>query len=674
MAVDRAGNRRRSAKHLGKLTGLKQVNDRLGGDDRVDMYDFRVGQSSRVILKLSRFRFNANMALLDKQGQVIERSHRPGRRPEKIKASLEPGRYFVRVWTRDRTVRDRTMPYRLRLRSRLLPASDLPAPDLPAPDLSAPNPPIAEVPVSNTPTLDPAPDIPTSAPPVSQPLVVSPPTSTQSTRDSEPPARPDLVRYDFEYHYKGSTEGVSSDRYQGYVIAEAQTYAMGWHDPRPEVTELGFNGQYQITAIRDYDDSNQQDADLVYVSRYTDVNNGSEQFYTPYYQSQGLPSGRRGLGSELDFIDLFHPHHDTAPQRQFGQDRYAADPALTQISDVEFNGQEGGIGHFRIRLTRPPQSRVTLTFIRNDSDVTIDADGQIQNGIQDTLTFTRDSWNQPKTVAFVAEVDDSDQDRPAAQIRYVLSDGLAGSETYTIGPIQNTDSPDPTRYNIDFDFRADHLGFWTPARRRVLRQAADDWSSRVAADLPGFWLNEAVSLKHPTRNDLSGAIALESNRYVDDLVIFAGAYDAEDGAGAWAGVQIEAAGLSNDLPRVSMLTINQRYAVDYSEANLYWLMSHEIGHTLGLIRQSQAGRDLIDNTSPETAVFRGRYARAANGDRNVPLQSQDGPNPITGHYDYGHPADAVDSILGYTQRASQPTAIDYAMLADIGYSVYGVNA
>ncbi len=100
-----------------------------------------------------------------------------------------------------------------------------------------------------------------------------------------------------------------------------------------------------------------------------------------------------------------------------------------------------------------------------------------------------------------------------------------------------------------------------------------------------------------------------------------------------------------------MLTINQRYAIDYSDADLYWLMSHEIGHALGLIRQSQAGRDLIESSSPEAAVFRGRYARAANGDRNVPLQSQDGPNPITGRYDYGHPAAAVDSVSGYTQRA-----------------------
>ena len=112
-------------------------------------------------------------------------------------------------------------------------------------------------------------------------------------------------------------------------------------------------------------------------------------------------------------------------------------------------------------------------------------------------------------------------------------------------------------------------------------------------------------------------------------------------------------------------------------------MAHEVGHALGLIRQSYAGRRLIDASSPATAVFRGRYAALANGGP-VALRSQDshghdghgshGGHDHSGSYDYGHTAAAVDSIMGYTQRASGPTAVDFGMLADIGYLVDGVNA
>ncbi|MGF1515225.1 MAG: hypothetical protein ACFB5Z_16215 [Elainellaceae cyanobacterium] len=710
MAVDRAGHNRKTAKRLGRLAGGRQIQARLGGGDRVDLYAFRLGHSSRVNLRLSRFRANADLSLLDGQGQTIKRSQRPGRRSEKIQAVLEAGRYFVRAWTRgstvrDRPVRNRPMPYRLQLRARGLPA----VPEVSAPGLALPVPPTSSVPGTATPSA-PAPStttpstttpIPASAPviPPSRPLppgLTPDPTPPAPPKLVTDPVRPDLVRYDFEYHYGRSATGRAAgqtigDRYRGYVVAQAGTHALGWYDVNPAVNELGFNGQYLITAVSDDDDARPQDAGLVFVTGYTDVNAGSQKGYEPYFYGQGLPSGRGGLGSELDFIDLFgssqsgpgqsgpgQSHLDQAYlnqpkalQRRFGEDRYASDPALVRISDLSFSGLEGDMGRFRLRLTRQPRSAVTVTF--GGGKLTVDADGQIHNGTQDTLTFTRSNWNQPQTAAFVAELDGTSEDRPSGEISYSLSGGLTGGSTHDVGPIHNTYASDPRAYNIDFDFRADHLNFWTPARRRVLQRAADDWASRIATDFSSFQFNDVVSLRHPTQDAPSGEITLASNRYVDDLVIFAAAYDADDGAGAWAGVQTEGPGPANDLPRVSMLTVNQRYAADYSEADLYWLTSHEIGHGLGLIRQSRAGRALLDSSSPETAVFRGKHAREAHGG-NVPLQSQDGPNPITGRYDYGHPADSVDSILGYTQRASRPTAVDYAMLADIGYSVYGVNA
>jgi hypothetical protein len=103
---------------------------------------------------------------------------------------------------------------------------------------------------------------------------------------------------------------------------------------------------------------------------------------------------------------------------------------------------------------------------------------------------------------------------------------------------------------------------------------------------------------------------------------------------------------------------------------------HEIGHVLGLVGLNWTGYTLLNTATPQTAVFMGEYAKIANGGAYVPLQSQDGVNPVTNTYDYAHPAASVVSILSYawTYQLSGPTAIDAAMLADSGYQIYGINA
>ncbi len=111
MAADRAGNTRKTAVPLGRLTAPIRLRDRLGMGDRIDLYGFRLRRSSRVVLNLSRFRFDANLILLNRQGQALKRSQRQGRRPEKIRATLDAGRYFVKVSTRDRRTRQQALPY-----------------------------------------------------------------------------------------------------------------------------------------------------------------------------------------------------------------------------------------------------------------------------------------------------------------------------------------------------------------------------------------------------------------------------------------------------------------------------------------------------------------------------------------------------------------------------------
>ncbi|MBD2692080.1 hypothetical protein [Anabaena catenula] len=143
-------------------------------------------------------------------------------------------------------------------------------------------------------------------------------------------------------------------------------------------------------------------------------------------------------------------------------------------------------------------------------------------------------------------------------------------------------------------------------------------------------------------------------------------------SGGWGGPRIGGWNATDPLTKVGMLTINAQ--VSWTDSYLYSAISHELGHVLGLLGLNSQSSELIDDSSPTTAVFRGEYARVANGGSYIPLQSQDGPNPITNEYDYFHPAGNVNSIMSYGNLATAPTNIDFAMLADSGYRVYGVNA
>ncbi len=348
-------------------------------------------------------------------------------------------------------------------------------------------------------------------------------------------------------------------------------------------------------------------------------------------------------------------------------------PSTVVVSGLAFSGLEGDAGSVQIQLRQAPTAPVTLTLTAG-SWLTVDADGTTP-GTQSTLTFTAQNWNQPRTVWFIAEDDDSSSDRTANNtIAYSLSGGLVGSGVYNLGTITNTYAPDPTRFNIDLDFRNDAEGFWTLARRAVAQRAANDWAAAIANEWTGFALNNTLQLL-----DSPGTrrYTFDSHRYVDDLVLFVNNYTNPSAAGepSLGGPDYEFGGwitTPNQLmPRVGQIAISSAALAGQSDLILYQVVLHEIGHTLGLLGLDWIGYSLEDRSSAQTAVFTGAYSRAANGGNNIPLQSQNGG-------DYAHPGNAVRSIMSYgwiyNPQITGPTAIDYAMLADSGYRVYGVNA
>jgi FG-GAP-like repeat len=359
-----------------------------------------------------------------------------------------------------------------------------------------------------------------------------------------------------------------------------------------------------------------------------------------------------------------------------GTDYNATPPATAIVSDLVFSGREGDTGTFKIQLAQAPTSNMTLTFTTGDFLV-VDADAVLTNGTQSTITFTPQNWNQARTVWFIAEVDGSSANRSNQLLNYSLSNGVsptvvASSGVYNLGTVVNTYAPDTTRFNIDLDYRNDTTGFWTAPRRAIAQRAANDWASRIANEWAGLQLNNSV---RQLSNGFYSTNTYATKRYVDDLVVFINPLNSGGVAGGYGGVEYEFGGWFTSpelMPRVGQIAIDPAVGDTF----LYNAVLHELGHTLGLVGLNWGGYLQQDLTSPQTAVFKGAYAKAANGGNLVPLMSQDGPNPVSKEYDYWHPASSVQSVMSYGSiyKVSAPTAIDFAMLADSGYKVTGINA
>ncbi|NES21052.1 MAG: hypothetical protein F6K41_19500, partial [Symploca sp. SIO3E6] len=344
---------------------------------------------------------------------------------------------------------------------------------------------------------------------------------------------------------------------------------------------------------------------------------------------------------------------------------------LVSISNLSFSGNEGDFGTFKIKLNRAISSTTTLIFDPG-SFLTVDSDNIISNGTQTSIVFNSANWNVERTVRFIAENDASSSNRISGNtINYSLSGGLTGSGSYSLGTIRNTYAPDNTKFNIDLDFRNDYLGFWTESRRNIAQRAANDWSRRITNEL-STWSSTDIKNGQVGANGQS-EFSFIFNRVVDDLIVFVGAYTGGDKAGGWGGSSIGGWTTSDPLPRVGTFTINTSSNVPNSYASIYSLVSHELGHVLGLIGQNRTSYNLINK---QTKQFGGEYTRLANGGNYMYLQASGGPNPVTGRYDYSHPANSVVSMMsyGHTYRLSAPTEIDYAMLADSGYRISGINS
>lgn len=324
-----------------------------------------------------------------------------------------------------------------------------------------------------------------------------------------------------------------------------------------------------------------------------------------------------------------------------------------QMTNLSFSGKEGDQGTLQIQLNQQPSSDVTLKFF-NGKYLTIDADNDLLNGTQDTITFTPENWNQPRQLSFIAEVDGTKSHRKSGNtIDYAVNGGIEGGGSYNLGVIKNTYAPNNKVFNIDLDFRNDYLNFWNPARKKIAQQAANDWARLIGNELKNSYLGNQEILPIVTEQTQPFKV----NRFVDDLVIFVNAYGKDDGWGGHGGPDNGYDKLS-PLPTYGGISINSTsYNKSQDDSGIYNLIAHEIGHVLGLVGINYTSEQLIKGNQ-----FVGSYSRTFNNGNNIPLQS-----------DGTHPAN-MPSIMSYSYDKSTVTELDKRLLADSGYQVYGVNA
>lgn len=252
-------------------------------------------------------------------------------------------------------------------------------------------------------------------------------------------------------------------------------------------------------------------------------------------------------------------------------------------------------------------------------------------------------------------------------------------------PVQNVPlgvSADlPATFDIQFDYRFDTAGWFTPERRAVLETAASFWENVIRSEFDNVPAGTMLNLIHPvTRKPVQFPMETE----IDDLVVFVGAGNM-DGLGRMlaesgpSGYFIPGNGLEKRYqgdrfqPWAGSLTFDSadRWFADPTPEtandipagfnDILAVVTHELGHVLGI-----STSDVFDNLITN-GKFMGPKARAINGGQPVPMSHD-------GHIEdsFIGVGDRTESLMDPTLMMGSrkmPTNLDIALLEDIGYQV-----
>jgi hypothetical protein len=235
------------------------------------------------------------------------------------------------------------------------------------------------------------------------------------------------------------------------------------------------------------------------------------------------------------------------------------------------------------------------------------------------------------------------------------------------------------KFDIQFDYRFDTNGWFTPEKRAALEAAADIWENIILNDFPDI----AAGRRSKAVNPQTGVLSDYVSNGVDDLVIAVGARKASVGVsgffttlavaepGNWLTEQAHNTfaswvGSVSFNPTVNWFfdaTPSTATDIPKDQTDFISTATHEIGHILGFSR-SPAFMSLSGGY-----VFQGAAAKARNGGLPVDLTN-------TYHLEQNTQLDGSgDPLMSTYTKVGQrklPTALDIAVLNDTGYTVnYG---
>lgn len=98
MQTNPAGNTLKQATRIDLKNGSSIQKGWMGRSNRNDFFKFRLNSRSSLNVALSNLEADANLALLDRKGRLIERSSRKGTSRETFRTQLKGGTYYIRVF------------------------------------------------------------------------------------------------------------------------------------------------------------------------------------------------------------------------------------------------------------------------------------------------------------------------------------------------------------------------------------------------------------------------------------------------------------------------------------------------------------------------------------------------------------------------------------------------
>lgn len=253
---------------------------------------------------------------------------------------------------------------------------------------------------------------------------------------------------------------------------------------------------------------------------------------------------------------------------------------------------------------------------------------------------------------------------------------------------RTTNAPDPDSYNIEIVWIGEEPD---ASMAEAAKWAAARWEHVIIGDLPDIRFG---ALSHSvTVDDLfDNGDFKRLFGYVDDLIIFADIafIDGENGSLAKAGPYYIRSSASSPLPHVGVMTLDTDDLDQLSQAALYDLILHEMGHVLG-IGTLWDNQNLLENPSldqndepilpPPDTHFTGMEAIEAFDivggtsyrGKKVPVENEEGGRGTQDSHwrdSVIGPRELMDGYIDTEATHRQPMSlITIQSLADLGYEV-----